>query len=86
LIVILDHVSYENSTANFPEFHHCNLSSPFATSYVSELVKTHLKSGAFSCDQEVTTEEINGWNISHFTEVYTDILSTRKHKLTCRDI
>jgi len=43
LIFILDHVSFENSTANFPEFHHCNLYSPFATSYVSELVKTQFK-------------------------------------------
>jgi len=73
-------------TALQTEFHHRNLYSPFATSYVSELVKTRFKSGAFSCNQEGTTEEMNGWNISHFTEAYTEILSTREHKLTCKDI
>jgi hypothetical protein len=86
LIFIFDHVFYENSTGKFPEFHHCTLYSPFATSDVSKLVKTHFKNGAFSYNQEVTTEEINGWNISHFTEAYTEILSTREHKLTCKDV
>jgi hypothetical protein len=52
----------------------------------SELVKTSFKSGTSSCNQEVTTEEINDLNISHFTEAYTEILSTRQHKLTCKDI